>query len=98
MVTRMTPRRANWTPEVPGEEPLPATNAPPWIHTMTGSFAPAAARAGRHTFTNRQSSDEFGEIDDAPPRWKPACAQSGPNLLASRTACHAGGGCGGRQR
>ena len=42
-----------------GQEPLPNTKAPPWIHTMTGSFALGAAPAGRHTLTNRQSSDEF---------------------------------------
>ena len=58
----MTPCLANWTPDVPGEEPLPNTKAPPWIHTMTGSFAPGAAAAGRHTLMNRQSSDEVGEI------------------------------------
>ena len=44
------------------QEPLPNTKAPPWIHTMTGSFAPGAAPAGRHTLTNRQSSEEVVEI------------------------------------
>src|SRR5205814_8959669 len=93
----MTPCLANWTPEVPGDEPRPATNAPPWIHTMTGSFAPGAAPAGRHTLTNRQSSAEFGAIDPEP-RGKPACAQFAPNLLASRSSCHADKGWVGRQR
>src|SRR5439155_23970169 len=93
----MTPCLANWTPEVPAQQPLPITKAPPWIHTMTGSFAPGTAPAGRHTLTNRQSSDEVGEIDAAP-RGKPACAQSAPNVVASRSPCHAGKGCGGRQR
>ena len=64
---------------------------------MTGSFAPGAAPAGRHTLTNRQSSDEVGEIA-AEPGGKPACAQSAPNWLASRSPCHAGSGWGGRQR
>src|SRR5512141_1747189 len=93
----MTPCFANCTPEEPGKEPLPNTKAPPWIHTMTGSFAPGAAPAGRHTLTNRQSSEEFVAID-AEPRGKPACAQSAPNLLVSRSPRHAGNGCGGRQR
>src|SRR5437773_9727278 len=90
----MTPCLANWTPDVPGQEPLPNTNAPPWIHTMAGSFASGAASAGRQTLTNKQSSDEVG----AEPRGKAACAQSAPNWLASRSPCHAGGGWGGRQR
>src|SRR6185312_491498 len=64
---------------------------------MTGSLAPGAAAAGRHTLMNRQSSDEYGAMDP-PARWKPACAQSAPNLLASRTPSHVGAGCGGRQR
>src|SRR5436190_15250904 len=53
--------------------------------------------AGRHTLINRQSSDEFVEIA-AGPRRKPACAQSAPNLLASRSPCQAVRGWGGRQR
>src|SRR5579864_3541155 len=93
----MTPCLANWTPEEPGQEPLPNTKAPPWIHTMTGILAPGAAPAGRHTLTNKQSSDEVFEIG-AEPGGKPTCAQSAPNLLASRSPCHAGKGWVGRQR
>ena len=51
LLGELDPRRA-------GKEPLPNTKAPPWIHTMTGSFAPGSAPAGRHTLRNRQSSDE----------------------------------------
>src|SRR5512135_851871 len=93
----MTPCFANWTPEEPGQEPLPNTKAPPWIHTMTGSFAPGAAAAGRHRLTNRQSSEDVFEMG-AEPGGKAACAQSAPNLLASRSPFHAGTGCVGRQR
>src|SRR5215212_10806850 len=93
----MTPCLANWTPEVSGQEPLPNTKAPPWVHTMTGSRAPCAAPAGRHTLTNKQSSEEVFEID-AEPGGKAACAQSAPNLLASRTPRQAGKGWVGRHR
>src|SRR5213082_2145441 len=93
----MTPCWANRTPEVPGEEPLPNTKAPPWIHTMTGSFAPGAVPAGRHTLTNRQSSDDLDEIP-AESGGKAACGQSAPNVVASRSPCHAITGCVGRQR
>src|SRR6266566_10149082 len=93
----MTRCLANWTPEVPGQEPLPITKAPPWIHTMTGSFAPGAAPAGRHTLTNRQSSEDVGEIP-AESGGKAACGQSAPNVVASRSPCHATTGCVGRQR
>src|SRR5438046_949396 len=64
---------------------------------MTGSFAPFFALDGAHTFRNRQSSEEVLEIESAP-RGKPICAQSAPNLVASRTPFQVGKGCGGRQR
>ena len=95
-MTSMTPCLANSTPDDP--EPLPNTKAPPWIHTMTGNFASGPAVAGRHTLMKRQSSDEFGAMLPAPPRANPAWAQFEPNLLASRSPSHEGGGWGGRQR
>src|SRR5438552_9135198 len=93
----MTPCLAKGTPEEPGPEPLPNTKAPPWIHTMTGSFAPGTDPTGRHTLMNKQSSDEVFEIG-AEPGGKAACAQSAPNSLASRSPRHAGKGWVGRQR
>src|SRR6185295_2629919 len=63
---------------------------------MTGSLARCATAAGRQTFTNKPSSDEFADI--AEPRGKPACGHCAPKLLASRSPCHAGKGWGGRQR
>jgi hypothetical protein len=55
---------------------------------MTGSFADAAASSGRHTFMNRQSSDEV--VDILPePGGKAAWGQSAPNWLASRSRRHA---------
>src|SRR5678815_1798106 len=63
---------------------------------MTGSLARCATTAGRQTFTNKQSSDEFADI--AEPGGKPACGHCAPKLLASRSPCHAGKGWGGRQR
>src|SRR4029079_10983472 len=63
---------------------------------MTGSLARCATAAGRQTFTNKQSSDEFADI--AEPRGKPACGHCAPKLLASRSPCHAGTGWSGRQR
>src|SRR3954466_1758523 len=65
---------------------------------MTGSFAPDAAPAGFHTFTNRQSSDESGESEIGLPGRNAPWAQDAPNLLASRTPCHGLTACGGRQR
>ena len=93
----MTPCPANSFPEVAGPEPLPPTKPPPCIHTMTGSLAPGLVPAGSHKLRYRQSSDEPSVIDPgvAP---HPACAQSVPNSLASRTPSHAGTGWGGRQR
>src|SRR5882757_2809559 len=64
---------------------------------MTGSLAPGAPPAGRHTLTNKQFSEEVFDIG-AEPGGKAACAQSAPNLLASRTPRHAGKGWVGRQR
>src|SRR6476620_2375699 len=93
----MTPCLANWTPDVPGPEPLPNTKAPPWIQTITGSLAAVATTGGRHRLTNRQSSDEVVEIG-AEPRGKAACAQSAPNALASRSPVHEGTGWVGRHR
>src|SRR5947207_3121712 len=93
----MTPCLTNCTPEKSAWEPLPNTNAPPWIHTMTGSLAPFLAAAVAHTFRNKQSSDEVFEIESVP-REKPTCAQSAPNLVALRTPFQVGKGCGGRQR
>src|SRR6478672_9593650 len=93
----MTPCFANGTPEKSGWEPLPNTKAPPWIHTITGSFAPDVAEAGRHTLRNRQSSEEPAAIG-AEPRGNAACAQFAPNLLASRSPRHVGAGLVGRQR
>src|SRR5438034_561336 len=91
----MTPCLANWPLEKSGLDPLPNTKAPPWIHTMTGSLAPGSAPAGLHTLRNRQSSEEFSRTELAEP--KPLCAQSAPNVLASRSF-HGGIGWGGRQR
>src|SRR5438552_7357057 len=93
----MTPFSVNDDPEKSLSAPLPNTKAPPWIHTITGRFAPFFALDGAHTFRNRQSSEEVLEIESAP-RGKPICAHSAPNFVASRTPFHAGKGCGGRQR
>ena len=65
----------------------PPVNPPPYIQTITGSFAPEEAPEGRHRLMNRQSSDDVGDIETAPGR-NAACAQSEPNLVASRTLCH----------
>jgi hypothetical protein len=72
-------------------------NPPPWIQTITGSFAPEAALAGRHRLINKQSSDEVGDIEMVLGP-NVAWAQSAPNLPAYRSPCQAGNGCGGRQR
>src|SRR5438477_9666356 len=82
---------------MPGNEPLPNAKAPPWIQTITGTFVPGAAPAGRHTFRNKQSSEDVGEIP-AESGGKAACGQSAPNVVASRSPCHATTGCVGRQR
>jgi hypothetical protein len=55
-----TPCFANCVPEVLGEELEPPVNPPPYIQTITGSFAPGAALSGLHTFRYRQSSDGTG--------------------------------------
>jgi len=64
---------------------------------MTGSLAPDAIIAGRHTLMNKQSSVEVRDIG-AGPGGNAACAQSAPNVLASRSPAHEDAGCGGRQR
>src|SRR6476620_12178311 len=75
----------------------PPVNPPPYIQTVTGSFAPEEAFEGRHRLINRQSSDDVGDIETGPGR-NAACAQSAPYLVASRDPCHGGKGCGGRHR
>src|SRR3954454_9321184 len=54
MVTQTTPSRAKVPPSYTGTAPEPLTNAPPWIHTKTGS--PEAVGSGVQTFRLRQSS------------------------------------------
>ena len=39
-------------------EELPSIKAPPYIHAMTGSAAPALVPDGRNTLTVRQSSED----------------------------------------
>ena len=73
--------------------PEPLVKPPPWIHTRTGSPAPARGR-GVHTFSTRQSSPAGGE----PPRTRrartplPGCAADGPGRCAARTPWWTGAG------
>ncbi len=68
-------------PKAPTESPI--AKAPPWIHTITGSFWLALAFAGRTTLRKRQSS---------------TCWHTGPAFVASRSPVQDGAACGGRQR
>ena len=75
-------------------------NPPPWIQTITGSFAPGVALAGRQTFRNRQSSEDAGGAGAPGAGGGPnrPCMQSAPNSAAWRTPVHVAAGCGGRHR
>src|SRR5205823_5493224 len=70
---------------------VPAKNAPPWIHTITGS-EPAGA-TGDHTLSWRQSSLIATALDGIS-----SCAQAGPKWVASLVPFHGAGGAGARHR
>ena len=73
------------------------TKAPPWIQTITGSFAPAAAR-GAQTLRVRQSS----EVGPGSPAWSSeterSCGHALPNSTARRTPAQGAAGSGACQR
>ncbi len=58
MTTQTTPSRAKRLPSYAAVDPI--SNAPPWIHTMTGS--PAAPGSGVQTLRFRQSSPRHGGV------------------------------------
>ena len=80
-----------------GVEPLPETNPPPWIQTITGR-APSST-AGVTTLRVRQSSSQSGSGPvSRPPSAPAACHDTGPNRVASRVSAHGSAGSGGRNR
>jgi hypothetical protein len=100
MVTTTTsPRAASTEPSYQGMEPEPLTNAPPWIHTMTGSGSlESFERRGVQTFNVRQSSDISAPMPRVVSSTVGACIAAGPVDPASRTPSHARTGSGGRNR
>jgi hypothetical protein len=52
----ISPRLASGGPAYHLSLPLPPMNAPPWIHTITGSLC---APDGAHTFKYKQSSSSL---------------------------------------
>ena len=75
--------------------PLPATFAPPWIQTITGSGA-SGFRSGVRTSRYRQSSDVLAAASLFQP-WS-GCGQAGTDCVASRTPGQDATGCGGFHR
>ena len=65
MTTTTSPRAASRAPLYQGTEPLPLTNAPPWIQNSTGRAASSAA--GVNTLRYKQSSS-VGMLLPLPPR------------------------------
>ena len=74
-------------------------NAPPWIHTITGS---ELSTDGVAMVSVRQSSSWgwVAEITSAsgPSSGSTACGQIGPSSVASRVPSQGAGGCGGANR
>src|ERR671912_641303 len=90
MTTQTTPSRAKWLPSYAAVELI--TNAPPWIHTMTGN--PAAPGSGVQTLRSRQSSPVSAVSQSDPAAAGGAtCGGDAPYLVASRTPSQ---GCTGR--
>ena len=98
MVTTTTsPRRTKELPLYQGVAPVPLTNPPPWIQTMTGRRA--SSSAGVCTLRVRQSSSMSSEDEPrSPPSRLPGCHEDGPKAVASRVPAHGSGGWGGRSR
>src|SRR4051812_1085354 len=96
------PSAVNGAPWYSGMDPDPNTNAPPWIHTMTGQGpAGADSPAGANTLSTRQSSpDETLSVTpvNITVRGSRDWAATAPNRVASRTPVHGAGGWGGRNR
>ncbi len=72
--------------------PVPWVWPPPWNHTMTGSFAVVAVRAGRYTSRYRQSS--LTACSSRTPVGS-NCRQAGDCRSASRTSFQDAGAAGG---
>src|SRR5512140_253774 len=105
MVTTTTsPRRARLVPSVPGEDPDPEANPPPWHQNITGRFFPSFT-AGVQILSTRQSSPSVGRpaaataISDVVRRTPGSvCGALGPHANASRTPLHFAGSTGGMKR
>ncbi len=94
--TTTAPRAASLPPSVTWAVLEPLTKPPPWIHTSTGSFLPAAA-AGAQMLRYKQSSFS-GWLEAVLSQDMRFCMQSLPYWVASRTPLQAAGAAGARQR
>src|SRR5947209_2917270 len=97
MVTHTTPSRAKADPLYNGTALLPFTNAPPWIHTRTGS---PLAPSGDQTFRLRQSvpgTVGSGRTASIGGRY-PGFGAVAPNSAASRIPSHPSAGTGAANR
>src|SRR6266567_8942376 len=106
MVTTTTsPRRARLVPSLPGDDPDPVVNPPPWHQNITGRLRPSLM-AGVQTFSTRQSSPSAGRFEpetvNAPGAGAGAagsrCGALWPYSRASRTPVHFAGSVGGMKR
>src|SRR5271170_4556592 len=98
MVTTITPWCARFSPSYPIAAPVPCSNPPPWIQTITGRRS-SADLAGVQILRYRQSSLRGGgEGPYSPFAGNGGCEQALANCVASRTPVQEAADSGGFQR
>src|SRR6476620_11749589 len=95
LTTTTLPLAANREPLYSWNWPAPNTNAPPGIHTITGS---EALVSGDHTVSVRHASSRTFGSSRPPPTNDLLCGGSGPCSTASRSPDHGCSGAGPRNR
>src|SRR5690242_5880071 len=95
LTTTTFPLAASREPLYSWNWPAPNTNAPPGIHTITGSDPEVS---GDHTVNVRQASSRTFGSSRPPPTNDLLCGGNGPCSTASRTPDHGANGPGARNR